>query len=192
MSDNTPSSNPEPLPTLSGQRLALRMLNEQDIDDLYRVFSSPEGLRYWSWPPYTQRQQAVALYEDIIDCWQQQSLFQWGIEHLESGRIMGTTTLASLDRSNGRCEIGFILHPDYWRQGMISEALPLVINHAFGTLKMRRIEADVDPANEASLRTLERMGFQPEGLARERWQVNGEIQDSVMLGLLHHEWPPAA
>jgi RimJ/RimL family protein N-acetyltransferase len=53
---------------------------------------------------------------------------------------------------------------------------------------MRRIEADVDPRNENSLRILGRLGFKQEGLLRERWNVGGEIQDSAILGLLAREW----
>ncbi len=52
---------------------------------------------------------------------------------------------------------------------------------------MRRIDADVDPRNAASLRCIERLGFVREGFARERWVVAGEVQDSVLLGLLTRE-----
>ena len=58
-----------------------------------------------------------------------------------------------------------------------------MLNYAFETLEFHRIEADVDPRNAASIRTLERLGFQREGYLRERWQVNGEIQDSLLYGL---------
>jgi RimJ/RimL family protein N-acetyltransferase len=53
---------------------------------------------------------------------------------------------------------------------------------------LRRLEADVDPRNTASIHTLERLGFQREGFLRERWQVNGEIQDALFYGLLRREW----
>ncbi|HEX2165116.1 MAG TPA: GNAT family protein, partial [Thermoanaerobaculia bacterium] len=59
---------------------------------------------------------------------------------------------------------------------------------AFGPLALHRLEADVDPRNERSLKALERLGFRREGLLRERYFVAGEIQDSVMLGLLAREW----
>jgi ribosomal-protein-alanine N-acetyltransferase len=68
------------------------------------------------------------------------------------------------------------------------EALAVLIDYAFRSLKLRRLEADVDPANASSLRVLERMGFLREGLLRERWNVGGVIADSVMLGLLAREW----
>ncbi|MDQ3667749.1 MAG: GNAT family N-acetyltransferase [Acidobacteriota bacterium] len=46
------------------------------------------------------------------------------------------------------------------------------------------MEAEVDPRNSASIRTVERLGFQREGYLRERWQVNGEVQDTIFYGLL--------
>ena len=70
----------------------------------------------------------------------------------------------------------------------MSEGLAALIDHSFATLKLRRLEADVDPDNANSLRILDRMGFRREGLLRERWNVGGAIQDSVFLGLLAREW----
>jgi RimJ/RimL family protein N-acetyltransferase len=50
----------------------------------------------------------------------------------------------------------------------------------------------VDPRNAASIRTLERLGFQREGYLRERWQVNGETQDALFYGLLRPDWEALA
>jgi RimJ/RimL family protein N-acetyltransferase len=63
-----------------------------------------------------------------------------------------------------------------------------VLEFAFGTLDLIRVEADVDPRNERSLRMLERLGFVREGFLRSRYVVAGEIQDTVFLGLLREEW----
>lgn len=187
----TDTQSPAQLPVLSAARLHLRLPQAEDASDLFQVFSHPDAMRYWSSPPYTEQNQAVALVEQIHQLCQQRSLFQWGVvlgSEKAPGAMIGTCTLASLDFSNGRCEVGFILHPDYWRRGLISEALGALFNHAFDDLQMRRIEADVDPRNQASLATLEKLGFQREGLLRERWLVNGEIQDACFLGLLAREW----
>ena len=70
----------------------------------------------------------------------------------------------------------------------MQETLKAVLNYAFDVLNLHRIEADVDPRNDASVRTLERLGFQREGYLRERWQVNGEIQDAFFYGLLRPDW----
>ena len=176
------------LSTLDSHRLRLRTPQFSDSDDLYQVFSNPQAMRYWSCSPYKDPQKAVDLVQEIHELCERKTLYQWGIEWHPEQRLIGTCTLAGLDWANGRCEVGFILHPSYWRKGIVSEALTALFNHAFGDLKMRRIEADVDPKNTASVRTLERMGFQREGLLRERWNVGGEIQDSLFYGLLKSDW----
>ena len=71
----------------------------------------------------------------------------------------------------------------------MQEALRALLNFSFDHLNLHRIEADVDPRNVSSARTLERMGFQQEGYLRERWLVGGEIQDALFYGLLRREWP---
>jgi RimJ/RimL family protein N-acetyltransferase len=101
---------------------------------------------------------------------------------------MGTCTLFHIDSGNMRAELGYCLASAYWSQGYMSEALTALITFSFGTLKLRRLEADVDPRNENSMRILDKLGFTREGLLRERWNVDGEIQDSAFLGLLAKEW----
>jgi len=67
-------------------------------------------------------------------------------------------------------------------------ALQALLQYAFQTLDLNRLEADIDPRNRASARTLERLGFQQEGHLRERWIVNDEISDTFLYGLLRREW----
>jgi RimJ/RimL family protein N-acetyltransferase len=68
------------------------------------------------------------------------------------------------------------------------EALCAVVDYAFGPLGLRRLEADIDPRNDASIRAVERLGFVREGLLRERWVVAEEISDTVFMGLLARDW----
>jgi ribosomal-protein-alanine N-acetyltransferase len=63
----------------------------------------------------------------------------------------------------------------------------LALRHAFEELGLRRIEADTDPRNSGSCRLLERLGFVREGLLRERWLIDGELQDTAIYGLLRGE-----
>ena len=115
------------------------------------------------------------------------TLFQWGLAPREDDAVVGTCTLAWLDWTHRRAELGYALGSPHWRRGYMIEALPVLIDHAFGELGLRRLEADVDPRNEPSLRLLDKLGFEREGYLRERYDVNGELQDTVMLGLLARE-----
>ena len=166
----------------------MRWLTDDDVPALYEIFSHPEVMRYWSSPPQTSIAEAQHLLERIHDAFHKQELYQWGIARKTDNRVIGTCTLLQLDTQNRRAEIGYVLAREFWGQGLMHETLTAMCNYAFTTLNLNRIEADVDPRNAASLRVLARLGFQREGLFRERWIVGDEMQDSVMLGLLRREW----
>jgi len=176
------------LPTLRAARVTLRWLGPEDVGALHEVFSNADVMRYWSRPAFTQLDDARALLAAIERAFAARSLFQWGIARNEDDRVIGTCTLAAVDASNLRAELGYALGRAYWRQGLMREALDRLLAYAFGELRLRRLEADVDPRNAASITLLEKLGFQREGLLRERWCVAGEVQDTVWLGLLRREW----
>jgi [ribosomal protein S5]-alanine N-acetyltransferase len=83
----------------------------------------------------------------------------------------------------------------HWGQGLMREALTALISQAFGAYGLRRLEAEVNPANVASNALLRGLGFQHEGLLRKRWVAKGAAYDVNIYGLLGEEWcvaPPAA
>jgi RimJ/RimL family protein N-acetyltransferase len=178
------------LPTLTAPRVALRWLTIADAGALYGIFSDPKVMRWWSTPPMSDIAQARKLIADIHESFRAQRLFQWGIARLDDDRVIGTCTLFAINETQGRAEIGYALGHEFWGHGYMNEALTTLAGYAFEVLGMRRLEADVDPRNARSMRAVERLGFRREGLLRERWKVNGELQDSVVLGLLSHEWRP--
>ena len=180
------------LPTLVAPRLQLRWMEAADLEALFAVYSDPEVVRYWSHTEWQHRDEAHIYLEAIQRGFEHGNLFQWGIALRGDDAVIGTTTLYSIDHVQGRAELGFALARPYWGKRYAREALTILLEHAFGTLGLRRIEADVDPRNQGSLHTLEALGFRREGYLRQRWRVAGELQDSVLMGLLASEWPPAS
>ncbi|THD12945.1 hypothetical protein B1808_10570 [Pseudofulvimonas gallinarii] len=185
-------SFPTVMPRLEAQRVYLRALTPADSDDLYAVFSDPRAMRYWSSPPMTDPAQASGYIEQILAWFAGRGGMQWGIASPGDDRVIGTVTLFLFSPEHRRCEVGFILSPDRWGRGLASEAVSRALAWTFDTLGMERVEADVDPRNEPSQRLLERLGFQHEGLMRERWRVAGETQDGLVMGLLRREFTPFA
>lgn len=176
------------LPTLEAPRLRLRWLTADDIDGLFDVFSDETMMRYWSSAPMKERAEAEALLAKIRRHFAEKSGFQWGVERKDDGRLLGTCTIFNVHAANQRGELGYALGSAYWRRGYMSEALTALLDYAFGPMQLRRLEADVDPRNAASLGLIGKLGFRREGLLRERWNVAGEIQDTAFLGLLAREW----
>lgn len=176
------------LPTLDAGAVRLRQLDALDLVDLHAVFSDPMAMRYWSRPAFKDLDETRGYLAAIDAGRERGDLLQWGIEDVAQGRVViGTTTLFAIDREQGRAEIGYILGSPHWGRGHAQCALRRLLRFARDEMGLRRIEADVDPRNPASLRLCERLGFQREGFARERWVVAGEVQDSVLFGLLLRE-----
>ena len=176
------------LPIITPPRVVLRWISEDDIDGLYDVFSDPQEMRYWSTGPLAHREGAAEMQREIAAGNLSNTMMKWGLALRESNLVIGTTTLFNLNLDNGRAEIGYAMARAYWGKGYMQEALQALVSHAFEVMELRRLEADVDPRNAASIRTLERLGFQREGFLRERWHVNGELQDALFYGLLRREW----
>ncbi len=176
------------LPIITTPRVVLRWISEDDIDSLYEIFSSPQVMRYWSSAPLPDREAAADLQREIAEGNESETMLKWGLALRDSDTVIGTTTLFNLSLDNGRAELGYAMAHAHWGRGYMNEALTALVSHAFEVMELRRLEADVDPRNAASIRTLERLGFQREGFLRERWHVNGEIQDAFFYGLLRREW----
>ncbi len=181
----------ERLPIIDTNRLTLRSITPDDVDDFFAVYSNPEVMRYWSTLPLPNRAAAEKQISEIHEGFKRQELLKWGIALRADDRLIGSVTLFHPDFSNRRVEIGYAIGRAYWGKGYMKETLTAVIDYAFDTLEFHRIEADVDPRNAPSVGILERLGFQREGYLRERWQVGGEIQDALLYGLLRPDWTTA-
>jgi ribosomal-protein-alanine N-acetyltransferase len=169
-------------------RLVLRPLATADAGALLALFSDPEVMRYWSCAPWTSMAQADQYVAAAGECLANGDMLRLGLELAATGELAGQIALHHFDRQNRRCDIGYALASAHWGRGYLGEAMKEVLEHGFGALGLNRVEADVDPRNTASTRLLERMGFEREGLLRERWIVAGEVCDTVLYGLLKSDW----
>ncbi|KQZ60331.1 MULTISPECIES: GNAT family N-acetyltransferase [unclassified Lysobacter] len=176
------------LPLLRGERLRLRGFRSDDLGDFFALHADPAVMRYWSFPAWTQRHQAEDHLARAIAARSNEEMLCWAVVGRDDDRLIGATTLFDIQRAQGRAEIGYALRSAHWSRGYAQEALRLVLDYAYSTLSLRRIEADIDPRNLPSCRLVERLGFRREGLLRERWNVAGECQDSAIYGLLAREW----
>jgi ribosomal-protein-alanine N-acetyltransferase len=170
-------------------RLLLRPLCEADAPELFAIFSDPKVMRYWSTPPWPSVGRAEEIIAGDLLALGSGERLRFGLERIEDGRLIGTCSLFDLVEPSRRAEIGYALAAEAWGRGYMREALLALLDYAFGELGLNRLEADIDPRNEASARSLERLGFRREGLLRQRWIVEGEVSDSALYGLLAADWP---
>jgi ribosomal-protein-alanine N-acetyltransferase len=176
------------LSPIETKRLVLRPFMATDAPALFEIFSNPAVMRYWSGEPWTHASQADQKIAMYLEHYESGEAFTYGIVRKEDGRLIGTCALFNFVFPSRRADIGYALGEAYWGDGYMHEAMTAWVHHAFATLNLNRLEADIDPRNEPSAKTLERHGFVREGFLRERWIVAGEVSDTGLYGLLARDW----
>jgi [ribosomal protein S5]-alanine N-acetyltransferase len=174
--------------TLRTERLALRPLREADAHALFALFSDADVMRYWSGVPWTDVARAHEMIAKDATAMRGGEHLRLGLARTDDGALIGTCTLFAFNAQCRRAELGYSLVPSVWGHGYMHEALAALLAYGFGELALNRVEADIDPRNTASARSLERLGFRQEGYLRERWIVADEVSDSMLYGLLQREW----
>lgn len=163
-------------------------MDERDTDALYAVYSDPLVARYLTKPAQTSRADAEKMLANVLAGYADGSAVNFAVERREDGTVLGNCMLFRFHDESRRAEIGYSMARSHWGQGYMNEALVALIAYAFGTLNLNRLEADIDPRNESSARSLKRLGFREEGVLRERWIVAGEVSDTAYYGLLKRDF----
>ena len=171
-------------PLLEDDTIRLRAPREADAAPLFALFSDPRVMRYWSRPAMRGEDEARDYIQSIRDGFARREFINWIIALPDDDRFLGTCTLYDLQPSHLRAAVGYAVLPAQQGRGIARRAVGLACAWAIGWLDLHRIEADIHPDNLASRRVLEHVGFQREGLLRQRFVTPDEIQDSEIYALL--------
>ena len=172
-------------------RLCIRKVDAADLEDLLIVNGDDRVTRFLPYASWRNLDDGKAWLERMNTFMAEGNTLQLVICEQESGQVIGTCILFRYDADSRRAELGYVMAHSHWRQGYTYEALHALLVYAFSDLKLRRIEAEVEPDNVASNKLLLKLGFTREGLLRQRWLGNGQHYDTNIYGLLSHEWPAA-
>lgn len=171
-------------PVLETSRLVLRRVTAVDAVDMLGYLSNAVVTGPMGMEPFTAAEEVVdeiAWYERIFD---QSSGIRWGITLKGPDRVIGSCGFLNRKTEHHRAEIGYELHPEYWRRGIMKEALKAITTFGYQNLDLERIEALIEPSNSASQRLVERCGFVREGLLRHYEKGAGKFDDLLMYSLL--------
>lgn len=159
--------------TLHTGRLRLEPLNDGHFEGLYAMNRLPEVMRYITGKP-DRPEDTREMIERVKARWIEYGYSWWAFMHPGSGRLAGAGCIQHLDRKpENPLEIGWRLHPDFWRQGLASEAAEAMAAFAFDTLKAPELVAVRYEANLDSARVMERLGL--------RWRERGRWYDTEMV-----------
>jgi ribosomal-protein-alanine N-acetyltransferase len=160
-------------------------MTHDDAEDLFFLRSNNEVMRYID-RPIAKSISDVSAYIDGIDSQiNKNQAINWGITIRGDNRLIGTICLWQFELENFRCEVGYLLHPGFYRKRIMTEATKAVIKYGFTTLKFHSVTANVNPQNEASKMLLKSLGFELEAYFRENYYYNGKFLDTEIYCLLN-------
>ncbi len=104
-------------------------------------------------------------------------------------RIIGAVNLSQIFRLGFQnCYLGYYLFADFIGKGLMTEAVGLILRHAFNNLKLHRVEANVQPENKPSIAVLQRCGFTKEGFSRKYLKIGGRWRDHERWAIIKEDW----
>lgn len=171
-------------PIIETDRLILREITNDDAEGIFSIFSNELVTRYYGQNPLNKKEQAIALVDHFSKIYREKRGIRWGIERKGSEGIIGTIGFNNWSPNYKRAEIGYELHPDFWRKGYANEAIQGVLSYGFHHLDLNRIGAVVITANEASSSLLLKLGFQKEGILQQYIVQNGIAYDTFIYAIL--------
>lgn len=171
-------------PTLHTARLRLRAPHPEDAADLFALMSDPGVLRYWDEPPWTEPAQAERFIARSADLAAADVGMRLVIEGATDRAFVGWRAVGTWNPDFRSATVTYCLAPHAWGRGFATEAAGSLLDWAFASLHLNRVQTEVDTRNRASARVLEKLGFVREGTLRQDCIVNGEISDSWVYGLI--------
>ena len=173
---------------LETERLILKEVNPEIIDYVFTQWSDEDIMSYMG---------LQSVEELAVEKKKQQGGFTTHRINLkgflfiskETNEVIGASHYHVWQPMHSRAEIGYAIYKEeYKNKGYMKEAIKAMLNYGFNEMKLNRVEALIGPANEASIRLVKSFGFVEEGVLREHYCKNGELQDSICFSLLKREW----
>jgi ribosomal-protein-alanine N-acetyltransferase len=177
--------NFSPFPVLRTPRLLLRAIVPADAPALFVLRSDPRVMQHIGRPLAKTVEDAESLLEHIHTELENRTAITWALTRHGDPQLAGTIGFWRITAEHHHAELGYLLHPDLWGQGITREAATAVIDHGFAALHLHRIEACVDPANTASIALLESLGFAREAHLVQNFLFDGVFLDTLMYGRLN-------
>ena len=176
--------NFNPFPKLFTERLLLREISAADVKEVFQLRSNKNVMQFIDRPLAQTTDDAMELIQKIADGHKKNENITWAITLQNLPKLIGTIGFWQIDKENYRAEIGYLLHPDEQGKGLMQEAIAMVLKYGFQFMKLHSVEANVNPANIASIKLLEKNKFNKEAFFKENYYYNGKFLDTAVYSLL--------
>lgn len=176
------------LPILETDRLILRKVTLEDIEDMHLYGSDEEVSKYVTWNTHDTISDTTNFVEFVLNKYENKQVSPWGIEYKENGKFIGTIDFVWWQPNHKIAEIGYVISKNYWGIGLTTEVTKEIIKFGFEEMDLVRIQARCDVENIGSSRVMEKAGMTFEGIIRNGIFVKGKHRDLKMYSILKEEF----
>ena len=180
--------NFNPFPVLETERLILRQYTNGDAEALFSFRSNPQAMHFVPRPLHQSTEDALKMIAQITENIVTNIAIGWAVELKENAKVIGSVSFHRIEKENHRGELGYMIHPDYWGKGLVTEAAAAAVHYGFKGLHFHSIEAIIDPDNVASARVLEKLNFVKEAHFKENFFQHGRFTDTAIYSLLKSDY----
>ena len=176
--------NFHPFKNLETERLFLRRVSKDDLNEILELRGNPETMKFIPRPLVKTEEDALNHFKMIDEKIEKNEGINWAITLKGNPKLIGIIGHYRIQPENHRCEIGYMILPQYNGQGIVTEAIKAVLEYGFEDMNMHSIEAVIDPDNSASERVLQKNGFVKEAHILENEYYDGKFWDTVIYSIL--------
>ena len=176
------------IPTVKTERLILRKITVDDVDDMYEYSSDENVTKYLTWSPHADKAYTLEYINYLQSRYRSGDFFDWGVVVKSNNKMIGTCGFTRFDYVNNSAEIGYVLNSEYHGMGFAVEAASEVIKFGFEKLGLNRIECKYIIGNDASRRVMEKNGMSFEGIRREGMLIKGVYRDIGVCSILKSDY----
>lgn len=151
--------NFSPFPVLTTERLTLKQLSVDDQQNIFSLRSDAAINKYLDREPCKTTEDAINFINRVNENIKKNNSLYWAITLTATNTFAGTICLFCFSDENEKCEIGYELLTNFQKQGIMQEAVKKVIDYAFNTIEVKKIEAFFHTDNQESVKLLEKFSF---------------------------------
>lgn len=172
-------------PEINTERLYLRKVIHNDAPEILKLRSDEQVMRFIGKERAKTIEDAEIFINRVSLSLSGNDGITWAIALKDApGTLIGSIGLWRIIKEHYRAEIGYMLNTEYWRNGIMMEALLKVIDFGFNEIKLHSIEAHINPENAGSAAILSKAGFIKEAHFKEDFYFNGRFSDTAIYSRL--------
>jgi ribosomal-protein-alanine N-acetyltransferase len=177
-------------PILESENIVLKKVEETDLEELFSIYSNDNVFKYCGIIPKKNKETVKSMIGHFERDYNKKSRIKWGVYYKNDNmKLVGIIEVFDINQKINMVTIGYFLAEAYWGKGIATESLKILVRYLFENVEVNRIQAEVMPNNNESIKVLIKNGFIKEGTLRQAslWSGKGVV-DLEVYGLLYQDY----